>query len=79
MPCYATGSAEGDAQLSAQEARKEATKVTALLCMLCQEVEEYGCVDEIFLPTPVRAWWKKHKKIDQIKRKKVKKVKCTSE
>lgn len=63
MPCFVTGSAEGDARLAQQEAQKEATKVTRLLCQLCRQVEgEFGINH---LPHDVKKWWVRHKEIDE--------------
>lgn len=61
MPCYATGSREGDLMLSMRESQEEATKVTDLLCQVCRLAE----VDGRPLPAEVAVWWAKHKKIDQ--------------
>ena len=41
MPCYVTGSAIGDMELSLKEAREEAQRVTRLLCMLCEMLETH--------------------------------------
>lgn len=67
MPCYATGSAEGDARLSAQEARAEATRVTALLCRACRIIEQRVCKlkDGGPIMAELSAWWAKHQKVDR--------------
>ena len=62
MPCYLTGSALGDAEYSAQEARKEATKLARLLCKTMRRVEAEGLVSQ--MPDDVQKWWKEHKRID---------------
>ena len=68
MPCYATGSAEGDARLAAQEANDELTKVTRLLCKLCGRLERSGFTKPITTDKKLHAWWEKHKKIDRIRK-----------
>lgn len=62
MPCFRTGSAWGDARLSADEAREEVTELTRLLCQVCKSLEREG--KSFLLPFDVRAWWDKHKSID---------------
>lgn len=66
MPCYYTGSAEGDARYAAEQAndlanryRKELDKLTDLLC-------KAGKCYERGTPAPkeLRDWWQKHKKED---------------
>lgn len=64
MPCYYTGSAEGDAQLEAEIARKKLTEVTAMLCELCDFVES----EERNLPDHIAAWWDEHTKVDRERR-----------
>jgi hypothetical protein len=61
MPCYVTGSAEGDAELAAADAIKELTKVTRLLCLVCKEAEKNNGE----LPKSVWDWWEKHSKQDK--------------
>jgi hypothetical protein len=61
MPCYYTGTAEGDAKLQRNEANKALTKVTRLLCRLCRHHDKYSLLD---MPPEVRKWWKKHQMID---------------
>ena len=74
MPCYLTGSAEGDARLDAAEARKEVTKLTRLLCEAMECLEHHGC-DHI--SPAARSWWTAHKKVDAKRRsKKVIKKTC---
>lgn len=60
MPCYYTGSAEGDANLAAKEARDALTEVTALLCSMCSAYENNQGV-----PAAVAKWWSQHKKMDR--------------
>ena len=70
MPCYYTGSAEGDARLAAEETRerlgKEITNRTRLLCSICQTAEEA----KLTLPKDVQTWWNKHKKVDKKRKEK---------
>ena len=62
MPCYMTGSAEGDARLAAHEAREAATKLTRLLCAACAALEAAGLVDAA--NAELSDWWSEHKRID---------------
>jgi hypothetical protein len=63
MPCYYTGSAEGDARLHAEEAQTELTKVTRLLCSAMKAAERQRFLSA--MPNDVRQWWREHKKIDR--------------
>lgn len=69
MPCYATGSAEGDARLSEQEAHIETTKVTDMLCRTLSQLEDEEWDQNVqiirYLPKDVQRWWKEHKKLDK--------------
>ncbi len=73
MPCFYTGSAEGDAKLQADDARKALTITTEMLCTVCALIDDHNtCHDandfaRLDLPKDVKKWWKKHKKIDKIK------------
>lgn len=62
MPCYATGSAEGDANLDASEARRQLTTVTSLLCQACELIPQYR------MPRALYDWWAEHQKIDLRRR-----------
>lgn len=66
MPCYITGSAAGDAELAAKEAREEAQKVTRLLCNLLERLEN-GSPTHYFTYVPIKVdrWWQAHKEIDK--------------
>lgn len=74
MPCYYTGSAEGDRELAREEqAEKLAAKITELtrfLCAACQVIEAHKCDSGAGLPLPkgLDAWWNAHKKIDAKRR-----------
>jgi hypothetical protein len=69
MPCYATGSAEGDARLAASEARSEYTKTARLLCQACEIIERKSSGWPVNAPKELTAWWENHKKIDAARRK----------
>ncbi len=66
MPCTMTGSIEGDrawsAEVSAERAQAEITKLTQLLCSLCKTVEDDTCVD---IPDEVEKWWRAHQEVDR--------------
>ena len=66
MPCYATGSAEGDAQLSAREARQEATENARAACDALAVLEQF--VEFNQLKPATQRWWRRHKKIDRERR-----------
>lgn len=63
MPCYATGSAEGDANLALSEAQEEATRVTEMLCSVMRNLDILG--QSTIAPGNVQDWWKRHKKLDR--------------
>ncbi len=63
MPCYVTGTAEGDARLAADDARQAATRLSELLCMQLRALDETG--HENLIHGAVRPWWDEHKRIDQ--------------
>lgn len=65
MPCFHTGSAEGDARLAAREAQKELTEVMQMLCYICAELDYQGTFNSVTagLPT-IKEWWEEHKRID---------------
>lgn len=67
MPCYTTGTAEGDARLSAERAAAEVTELTRILCAVGQQAVRYGWL--LRLPASFQAWWAKHEEIDQRVRK----------
>lgn len=64
MPCFYTGSAEGDARLLVEEANSKLTMVTQLLCAVLETMEKRGQV----IPQGALEWWKEHKKIDAKRR-----------
>ena len=67
MPCYYTGSAEGDAELARSEMSTELTKVAQMLCALCENLENVR-MDHLITGDTVE-WWKEHKEIDQARAK----------
>ena len=62
MPCYQTGTARGDQELAADNARKRNTRTTRMLCETLAEFEKYE--EFKHLPADVKQWWNKHKIID---------------
>lgn len=74
MPCYITGSADGDARLVTDELRKEADRLNKMLCAL-MELLEFRSDWSNRLETAVypnvpglKKWWTNHKKIDEERR-----------
>lgn len=69
MPCYYTGSAEGDAALAQKESSeklaKELSTTTDLLCTTLKQLESTSPAAIKKLPANIQDWWKKHKKVDQ--------------
>ena len=69
MPCFYTGSAEGDAALaskeSAEKLAKELSATTDLLCTTLKQLESTSPAAIKKLPANVQDWWKEHKKVDQ--------------
>lgn len=63
MPCYITGSSEGDQRLYAEEARKKAQHLTQMLCETCRRLEREGSL--YILGSEIASWWIEHKKTDQ--------------
>lgn len=63
MPCFYTGSAEGDARLNAAESHKALTKATRVLCKTCKWLEKSNLMDHS--PSELKKWWTSHKKVDQ--------------
>jgi hypothetical protein len=65
MPCYVTGSAEGDARMAADDARAEATHVTRMLCEVMATLSEAQIKK---LSPDLKKWWKRHGEMDQRRR-----------
>jgi hypothetical protein len=56
MPC------SSDGRSSCEGLSEELDKVTAMLCLICQEFETASMA----LPsTEIKQWWKKHKEVDR--------------
>ncbi len=72
MPCYMTGTAEGDASLAASEAIQRTTELTRLLCMQLEALENTN--NEHLIHRAVLPWWNHHKEIDQQRKNNVKKA-----
>lgn len=81
MPCYYTGSAEGDRALPQKESVEEyttaVTKLTEMPCFLCDEIDNGeamcwvdidGCQNK-----DVIEFWQKHKILDEKKKEDMKK------
>src|SRR5262245_60763143 len=64
MPCFYTGTAEGDARLAADEAHLALTNVTEMLCKVLDFVERTSAFDLAFFDPAIYAWWQKHKALD---------------
>lgn len=70
MPCYYTGSAEGDLRLAAEEREKTMTQLTQLLCKSCKELSKYAFMQH--WPEDLRKWYSNHKKVDAERKRKEK-------
>jgi hypothetical protein len=68
MPCYATGTAEGDARLGEQEARAEVTKLTRLLCTAMHIVSK-ATIWVTPATEELEEWWEEHQMIDRRRKK----------
>lgn len=62
MPCYMTGTREGDLALRVEELHEEATKTTRLLCKTLRSLDKRTVGS---LPKDVQEWWEKHQEIDR--------------
>ena len=65
MPCYYTGSAEGDRALQAKEALDE---MTSIACFAFSVLEEHNLLSTA--PKAYRNWWSRHKTADRERVKK---------
>lgn len=61
MPCYDTGSAEGDARQAAAEAGRRVTELASALCELCAHCEAKG----VPLTPQAALFWSYHKRLDE--------------
>lgn len=69
MPCFATGSAEGDALLSAAESDREATAATRAACEMLRELRSFRpSINNLSKST--MDWIKRHEEIDRKRKKK---------
>jgi hypothetical protein len=67
MPCFITGTAEGDARLAASDARSQATEYNAMLCTTLSYLKEhYGYVLEALLADnqDIAQYWIAHLAVD---------------
>ena len=71
MPCYATGSALGDAQLSAEENWRDATAATRAACEMARMLRS-GKPNFDGLSKATRSWVREHDKVDRECRKREK-------
>jgi hypothetical protein len=64
MPCYATGTAEGDARLMAQEAHEQLTITTRVACELNRLLKDFypDYLNHCSLET--RLWIRVHEQVD---------------
>lgn len=66
MPCYYTGSAEGDARLAAREAHEKLTSMTEIACQAMAALES---LDELkLMSAEANEWWQEHKAIDALRK-----------
>ena len=67
MPCYYTGSREGDLALSLEEARTQVTRLTRMLCEANKHIDEHSSdYHYVSVRSPeLDRWWKEHKVIDR--------------
>lgn len=75
MPCYVTGSREGDAELAASENYQEAKKLRAMLCGVLTAARKVHqlravlkAVDEAecgVTQEAIAQWWAKHQEADE--------------
>lgn len=63
MPCYITGSREGDLELSSRQASQRATEAARAACEALSIVEARGDLAECSAET--QEWWAEHKRIDR--------------
>lgn len=83
MPCFYTGSLEGDRALAAEQGAAEnaklITNLTQMLCDVCEELDKQpkSLREHIESPpsfkncsTQVQNWWQKHKETDKKRREK---------
>ena len=63
MPCYMTGSLEGDLRMSLEEYQEKAGGLTRILCKVCDKATKNGTFKD--LPKEARLWYAKHELIDR--------------
>lgn len=63
MPCYYTGSAEGDSDLMAEEVRKNLTQLTRWVCA----AQQHGAIDVEKVSPKFRRWLRDHAAMDNKK------------
>ena len=73
MPCYVTGSYEGDRELDARETREELLRVTRVACELAQAIRDADISHFVIFPTlnlSTQKWVREHELVDKKRRKK---------
>lgn len=65
MPCYVTGSGEGDEAMYAEESRKKALAATKAACELIRTHN----INYHLLSKPTLQWVREHEKLDKKRRK----------
>lgn len=85
MPCYYTGSAEGDRELARHEAREAnnkdsellITKLTSMLCFLCEKIENGETVSWVNIEDSenktIVDFWTEHKLRDKKRKEEIRK------
>lgn len=67
MPCYVTGSAQGDAELARDEAYDDANKATRAACEMAKILKPMAQFNRLSKST--QDWIKEHEKIDRQRKK----------
>ena len=68
MPCYHTGSREGDLEEALQENSKEAALLENMLCGLCTRLWGAGLAGYITTDQVLAKWWRTHQKRDRAEK-----------
>lgn len=72
MPCYYTGTREGDLELQAEEHGAELVALTRMLCSTIKNITKSHSSahrDKFLLSKETQAWWKAHQARDKAHRK----------
>lgn len=78
MPCYQTGSREGDLEESLGEVSKERNKLDAMLCAVFDVLEKEGTLEKVIAAVDIQEcgvarvaftkWWRRHKASDAARK-----------